>query len=221
MTLKDDVLRLIEANPGLSDAELAALIPDGGPSLARQINARCRTLASEGLIRREKRADGLLASFPVAAGSAPAPRAVAAAPAARAGQTSLTLSWQPAGPVSLDAEGMLHLPDADSGPGLFRLGLGAGERVFVGSSANLGRRMRSLCAPSAKQATSVRLNRQIVKALARGETVTLALCTAVMLRGADAREDADLSDRALRNSIKHVALFIEGTLGHKILNRTG
>jgi hypothetical protein len=60
--LEKDIVRLLEQNPGLSDKELAEAI-QGHKSSIQYINQNCRELASQGVIIRKMRDDGILGNW--------------------------------------------------------------------------------------------------------------------------------------------------------------
>jgi hypothetical protein len=55
--IEKDIIRLLEANPGLSDRELSEELR-GHRASSTYINQNCRELESKGILRREKRGDG-------------------------------------------------------------------------------------------------------------------------------------------------------------------
>jgi hypothetical protein len=56
------IIRLLELNPGLSDKEIAHAIKARRES-PQYINQKCRSLASQGILLRKKRADGLIGNW--------------------------------------------------------------------------------------------------------------------------------------------------------------
>jgi hypothetical protein len=61
-TIEKSIIQLLERNPGLSDAELAALIK-GSRESPQYINQSCRSLVSKGIVSRKKRGDGLIGNW--------------------------------------------------------------------------------------------------------------------------------------------------------------
>ncbi len=60
--IENNIIRLLEHNPGLSDRELANAIKGHGKS-SQYINQKCRALVSRKILSRKKRRDGLLGNW--------------------------------------------------------------------------------------------------------------------------------------------------------------
>lgn len=60
--LENNIIRLLEVSPGLSDRELASAIKGRGKS-SQYINQKCRALASRKILLRKKRKDGLFGNW--------------------------------------------------------------------------------------------------------------------------------------------------------------
>jgi hypothetical protein len=96
--------------------------------------------------------------------------------------TRLTVDfdWELLGALEFDAARRVVFPKAPPEPGLYRLWYeSADERpgVYIGEAANLRQRLQHYRTPGVRQATNVRRNEEIRRALGAGSRVTVCLAT--------------------------------------------
>ncbi|MGX0975861.1 hypothetical protein ACSSVY_001571 [Roseovarius sp. MBR-51] len=229
MTLRDDILALIEERPGITDAEIVRMIP-GAKSRHQQVNARCRKLAEQGLIRRIKPSIGAITNLPLTSklgtegsppprvGEKPPPAgAVGGRPAEPPGGTiqavaptsiNIEFFWQSVGEIQFLDE-TLHFPRLPARAGLYRIRLPVSRSVYVGETVNLQRRMQNYRRPGATQTTSVWVNDHLRNRLRNGELVLLETCTDAMTIAGTIRQGADLKSKIVRVMIEHAAILSE------------
>ena len=136
-------------------------------------------------------------------------RAVAGSVAVR-----VSFVWSRAGAVALDRGGKLVFPSPlPAQPGLYRLtlvGSGSRDRVYVGESDNLRRRLgTNYRNPGPRQRTSLRVNGLLVEHVRGGGVVSVDLATeAVLERHGVPVEALDLSRKAGRLLAENAALVV-------------
>ncbi|MFD4190740.1 GIY-YIG nuclease family protein [Amycolatopsis thermoflava] len=123
------------------------------------------------------------------------------------------MTWQHAGPVSLDEAGDLAFPELPRLPGIYRLTLrgpatDARPQVYVGESVELRRRAAQYRRPSASQQTSQRLNHELKTHFAAGGTATMAIATSAIIAVGDESEDLPLGRKTARVLAEHAALAL-------------
>jgi len=124
----------------------------------------------------------------------------------------VVLCWQDTGAVVLDSAGMLSFPRLAAVPGLYRLTLppatpGQRQRVYVGESSNLHRRLAgSYRSPGPSQQTSRRVNALLCEHLLRGGSVRLATAAAATVYLAGQPKPLDLAVKAARLLAENAAL---------------
>ncbi|SEN05945.1 GIY-YIG catalytic domain-containing protein [Roseovarius tolerans] len=239
MTLRDDILTLIQERPGITDAEIAGMIP-GPKSRHQQVNARCRKLAEDGLIQRVKPSFGAIANHPktskyVPEGS-PRPRAgekpppwgaVGGCPAVPPGVATLAVAptrlsvefyWQSVGEITLQASA-LRFPRLPECAGIYRIRLPISRSVYVGETLNLRRRMQNYRTPGASQKTSIWVNSLLLERLDKNEPVMLETCTEAVMRFEANSQDAELTSKTVRVMIEHAAILSERHTNWNPLNK--
>ncbi|ARE84800.1 hypothetical protein ROSMUCSMR3_03338 [Roseovarius mucosus] len=239
MALRDDILALIKDQPGITDAEIKRRIPGTGLR-HQQVNARCRLLAEEGLIRRIKPSRGAIGNYPEASlekpEGSPRPRvgekpppggAVGGCPAEPPGATiqavaptciNIEFFWQSVGEIQFLDES-LHFPHLPARAGLYRIRLPVSRSVYVGETVNLRRRMQNYRRPGATQTTSVWVNDHLRNRLRDGELVLLETCTDAMTTTGTIRQGADLKSKIVRVMIEHAAILYEKQANWVPLNK--
>ncbi|MBE0453993.1 MAG: hypothetical protein IBX58_09955 [Roseovarius sp.] len=238
MTLRDDILALIQQNPGITDAEIARMIP-GPKSRHQQVNARCRALDSEGFIKRVKSSSGAISNHPLAltrhtegsprprAGEKPPPEgAVGGCPAmpGKAAQAvaptrlSIEFHWQSVGEIILQ-DVTLCFPSLPQRAGLYRMRLPVSRHVYVGETVNLRRRMQNYRTPGASQKTSIWVNQLLRERLMTGEPALLETCTNAITAYETTRHNADLASKTVRVMIEHAAILSERHTNWTPLNK--
>lgn len=247
MALRDDILALIRKTPGITDAEIARMIPDA-KSRHQQVNARCRGLAEEGLIHRIKPSNGAIGNHPLALSESPEggprPRVGEKPPPGGAGHAagmpsawgcptvppggadravaptclSVEFFWQSAGEIHLQHEG-LRFPRLPERAGLYRIRLPVSRSVYVGETVNLRRRMQNYRTPGASQKTSIWVNNHLRDRLGEGELALLETCTDAMTTFSTIRQDADLTSKIVRVMIEHAAILSEKQANWTPLNK--
>jgi len=239
MALRDDILALIRKTPGITDAEIARMIP-GAKSRHQQVNSRCHILAEEGLIRRIKSSNAAIGNYPVALSEdpegGPRPRvgekpppggAVGGCPAMPPGGTdravaptslSVDFFWQSAGEIHF-LDGGLHFPRLPQRAGIYRIRLPVSRSVYVGETVNLCRRMQNYRTPGARQKTSIRVNNHLRDRLGEGELALLEACTDAMTTLGTIRQNADLTSKIVRVMIEHAAILFEIKARWILLNK--
>lgn len=229
MALRDDILALIKDRPGITDAEITRKIP-GTELRHQQVNARCRLLAEQGLIRRIKPSSGAIGNYPNASlenpdgsppprvGEKPLPEgAVGGRPAEPPGGTiqavaptsiNIEFFWQSVGEIQFLDE-TLHFPRLPARAGLYRIRLPVSRSVYVGETVNLQRRMQNYRRPGATQTTSIWVNDHLRNRLRGGELVLLETCTDAITTTGTIRQGADLKSKIVRVMIEHAAILSE------------
>jgi len=229
MTLRDDILTLIQEKPGITDAEIAGMIP-GPKSRHQQVNARCRELAEEGLIQRIKPPSGAIANYSSrskqGSGGTPRPRSgekeTTGAPFSNSlaippGVTtqavvptrlSVEFHWQSVGDITVQSS-TLCFPRLPECAGLYRIRLPVSRSVYVGETVNLRRRMRNYRTPGASQKTSIWVNSLLLERLNQDEPVMLETCTNAMTTIDTNPQNADLTSKTVRVMIEHAAILSE------------
>ena len=237
MALRDEILALIRERPGITDAEIARLIP-GPKSRHQQVNSRCRTLVTEGLVRRDKPQAGPIGNYPIAqldhpegsprlragekpplmgAGHAAGMPPAWGCPAVPPGGTTqavaptrlkLEFHWQSAGEIRL-VDQTLHFPRLPTNAGIYRIRFPFSRSVYVGEAVNLRRRMQNYRTPGRSQKTSIWVNRLLCDRLGIGDVVILEACTDAMTTWDTVRKAADLKSKVVRVMVEHAAILAE------------
>ena len=91
-------------------------------------------------------------------------------------RVAVEFEWQPVGEVTL-VDGKPRFPSLPRAPGAYRLAFlvpDAAARVYIGETDDLRRRAQNYRTPGPTQRTSLRMNRELVDALARGVRVSQA-----------------------------------------------
>ena len=240
MALKDDILALIQEQPGISDAELAQLVP-GPKSRHQQVNARCRALVREGCITREKPPSGPIRNFSCAqydvpegrsrprVGVKPPPRGAAGgcpavppgSPACAVMPISLTVEfhWQSAGEVSLSQDHKLTFPNLPKKSGIYRIRFPVSRSVYIGETVDLRRRMQNYRTPGVSQTTSTWINRFLCERLADGSSVLLEACIDAVISVGGTHQTADMASKSVRVMIEQAAILAERQTEWKTLNK--
>lgn len=125
-------------------------------------------------------------------------------------QCALYFEWTPVGCVRLDSEGELAFPGVAPLPGLYRFRVNSadGEKVYIGESGNVARRMGHCRNPGPGQRTDIRLNTLLRNALRDGAEIALAVVQNNAHVGRNWRtETADLSQKAVRLLLENAALM--------------
>lgn len=233
MTLKDDILQAIRAQPGLTDADIVRLVP-GGRSRHQQVNHRCRSLAQEGLVHREKHDGSPIRNYPrgdtrtdgltpnTAPTSTPALRKSAAISSHEAishEEVAVGLRWHFAGAVTLTSDCRLVFPKLGSVPGLYRFRFAERRAIYVGESNQLSRRMQNYRNPSPSQSTSTWVNLELTRSLTAGELVLIETCTDIVMRNRNGTIPADLQSKAIRLIAENAAIVDEMQGEWTLLNK--
>ncbi|WP_372614838.1 GIY-YIG nuclease family protein [Aquicoccus sp.] len=235
MTLADRIRRIIEEKPGITDAGLTALLP-GGPSRHQQVNQRCRQLAAQGVITRDKRGDRFIGNFPAnhcptltstpegsdrprVGEKRPPGGAVGRCPAVQRSQVQVSFAWHSAGEILKDAEAKPRFPRLSTAPGLYRLRLPHDRSVYVGETINLRRRMQNYRTPGSRQKTSIWVNKLICAVLNDNRCILLETCTDLRLLIDGRDETANLSSKTVRCVAENAALLSEIGNGWTPLNK--
>ncbi len=239
MTLRDEILALIEERPGITDAEIVRMIP-GSKSRHQQVNARCRKLAEEGLIQRIKPSIGAITNLPLTSNQgtegSPRPRvgvkpppggAVGGCPAMPPGVEIRAVSptclgiefhWQSVGEITLQAS-TLCFPRLPECAGLYRIRLPVSRSVYVGETINLRRRMQNYRTPGGSQKTSIWVNRLLLERLGKSEPVMLETCTDALTTFDTKPQRADLTSKVMRVMVEHAAILSERHTNWTPLNK--
>lgn len=239
MTLRDDILTLIQERPGITDAEIAGMIP-GPKSRHQQVNARCRKLAEEGLIQRVKPSFGAIANHPLRSkqgsegtlrpqsGEKPANVGTVGSGAAIAPGVepraivptclSVEFHWQSVGDITVQSS-TICFPRLPECAGLYRIRLPVSRSVYVGETVNLRRRMQNYRTPGASQTTSIWVNRLLLERLTQDEPVMLETCTNAMTTIDTNPQHADLTSKTVRVLIEHAAILSERHTNWMPLNK--
>ena len=134
----------------------------------------------------------------------------------------LRLEWAPLGRVLLDAGGKLHFPTPPPMAGLyrFRIRLAESEERYVGEADDLRRRFQHYRTPGPSQATNVRLNERLSRALSHGAELAVGIVVdSAWIRRDKGLEQADLSLKAVRRLFESLALVAENDTLVVSLNR--
>jgi hypothetical protein len=123
-------------------------------------------------------------------------------------RVAVVFEWQAAGEVMLDAA-RPRFTDLPSVPGLYRLTFEGHDvsRVYIGETDNLRRRAQRYRTPGAAQPTNVRMNKELVEALAAGGRVSCATVTeaGISLDVGEAKP-LDLSRKTSRLIVENAAM---------------
>lgn len=134
----------------------------------------------------------------------------------------LRLAWLPVGEVGCDASGRLLFPEIPSCPGLYRFKFEpvGTNSVYFGETDNLRRRFNHYRNPDPSQKTNLRLNKLFHRAIRDGHKTSLAVVVDTAWIGMDGVENrADLSEKAERVLLEHVAILEAKSEAYEILNR--
>lgn len=123
------------------------------------------------------------------------------------------LTWQRAGPVSLDAAGDLVFPAMPRSPGVYRITLSEGPgqelpMVYVGESHDLRGRAYGYRRPTPRQQTSQRIHDELQSHLRSGGIVTLAVATAAAIDARGESGPLPLGRKTARVLAEHAALAL-------------
>ncbi len=139
---------------------------------------------------------------------------------------SLVFQWILLGRVKTDDDGKLKFPEAPRCPGLYRFQLENSEVnrncVYIGETEQLRNRFQHYRTPGSGQPTSKKLNKLLLKHLAKGEVVKVYIAAKeIKLTMADKSSEytVDLANKYLRRLLENSALTKEEASGAALLNR--
>jgi hypothetical protein len=134
----------------------------------------------------------------------------------------IRLAWLPLGRVELGLGSKLVFPMADAVPALYRFRIRRAdtEKCYIGQTENLSRRLGLYRNPGPSQQTNIRLNAEMVQALAAGAEIGVSAVTADAWidRGAGP-VPADLSSVATRCLLENAAILESAAIDVEALNR--
>lgn len=135
-------------------------------------------------------------------------------------ECSLTMAWQEAGAVSLSDDGRLIFPEIGKDPGLYRLTIRRGtlREVYIGEATNLRRRFHNYRSPGPTQETSKRINGLLLKVLAEGTEVGVAVALAASIDSGHGPEPADLTSKVVRCLAENAAILAAARTADRIHN---
>jgi hypothetical protein len=146
-------------------------------------------------------------------------------------RVSVEFDWSSAGEITLQ-DGRPTFPRLPEGPGLYRFTFEGGDQaraVYIGESDGLRRRAQHYRTPGATQRTNLRMNKEIVEALAGGFVVTVATITSASVAiDGNASRPVDLSRKTSRQIVENAAMAeviglreADPTRGPRLMNRPG
>ncbi|GAA1434424.1 hypothetical protein GCM10009616_28840 [Microlunatus lacustris] len=140
-----------------------------------------------------------------------------------AGEVAATVwfAWTRLGVLLLDGAGKVEFPKPlPSVPGLYRMTFTGANRLYIGESDNLRRRLGSNYRnPGPRQRTSLRVNEALRTYLGAGGAVTLDIAVAAQLSGPDVGVGPlDLTRKAGRLLAESAALVLAQLGGHELEN---
>jgi hypothetical protein len=94
-------------------------------------------------------------------------------------RVTVEFSWEELGVLTLE-EGRLRFPSTPDVPSIYRFDLG--DRIYVGVTDRLWRRLQHYRTPGPSQATNLRLNKLMTEVLGTGEVLVSIITDATMER---------------------------------------
>ena len=137
-------------------------------------------------------------------------------------KVSVSFKWLLSGSVSLDRVGKIVFPHTPFVPGIYRFSMRdhKGDKVYIGETDQLPRRMRHYRTPGPRQVTNKRLNAFIRAVLSDGGYIYVWIITtdtSLKLNGASCH--IDLSKKSDRRLLEHAAIFEAIASGISVLNK--
>jgi len=132
----------------------------------------------------------------------------------------LTMAWQEVGSVSISDDGRLSFPEIGKDPGLYRLTIrrDALREVYIGEATNLRRRFHNYRSPGPTQETSKRINGLLLKVLAEGAEVSVAVALAATIDSGHGPQPADLTSKVVRCLAENAAILAAARTADRIHN---
>lgn len=132
----------------------------------------------------------------------------------------LTMAWQEIGAIKVAEDGRLVFPDIGKAPGLYRITIrqGTGHEVYIGEATNLRRRFHNYRSPGPTQETSKRINDLLLKVLAEGAEVGVAVALAATVDSGHGPEPADLTSKVVRCLAENAAILAAAMTADRIHN---
>ncbi|CAA7621577.1 conserved hypothetical protein [Candidatus Terasakiella magnetica] len=132
----------------------------------------------------------------------------------------LTMAWQEVGSVSISDDERLTFPDIGKTPGLYRITIRRAtlREVYIGEAINLRRRFHNYRSPGPTQETSRRINGLLMKVLAEGAEVGVAVALEAMIDSGHGPEPADLTSKVTRCLAENAAILAAARTADRIHN---
>ncbi len=135
---------------------------------------------------------------------------------------SVSFKWLLSGSVSLDRVGKIVFPDTPPVPGIYRFSIRdhKGDKVYIGETDQLPRRMQHYRTPGPLQATNKRLNAFMREVLSAGGDIYVSIITTdACLKLNGASRHIDLSKKSDKRLLEHAAIFEAIESGLSVLNK--
>src|SRR5260370_33105650 len=117
-------------------------------------------------------------------------------------RVTVEFSWTELGVLTFE-EGRLRFPTAPDVPSIYRFDLG--NRVYVGETDRLRRRLQHYRTPGPSQATNLRLNKLMTELLGAGE-ILVSIITEATIELDCERNALDLADKKAQVLVENAAL---------------
>jgi hypothetical protein len=136
-------------------------------------------------------------------------------------EVSVRFSWRKIGHVELDKQDTLKFPQTTAHPGLYRFDFtGAdGNRLYIGETDTLNRRLQHYRTPGPTQTTNIRLNALMHEIIKSGGSVGVSIMTegaTVAMNGGEKPPCLGIkSDRVL---LEHAAIYAARESGISLVN---
>lgn len=135
----------------------------------------------------------------------------------------IEIEWQEVGPISVDIDGNVSVPEVPSGGGVYRyvFRLDDRSRVYIGETANFRRRFYAYTKPGPSQSTNQRMKERFLRLGAEGGSSTLEIANRVDVRVDGQGVSVDVGNVFMRRLLENAALIGALSRGDEIVNGKG